>query len=60
MVTPYAGVTLSDGAQRTLGRGGLRWNASESATMALEAERQEQGQDASPTNAVMLRAQVRF
>ena len=59
VVTPYAGVTLSDGAQRTL-RGGLRWNASQSATMALEAERQDEGEDASPTNAVMLRAQVRF
>ena len=59
VVTPYAGVTLSDGAQRTL-RGGLRWNASQSATMALEAERQDEGEDASPTNAVMLRARVRF
>ena len=59
VVTPYAGVTLCDGAQRTL-RGGLRWNASQSATMALEAERQDEGEDASPTNAVMLRARVRF
>ena len=59
VVTPYAGVTLADGGQRTL-RGGLRWNASHSATFALDAERQEAGEDAAPTNALMLRAQVRF
>ena len=59
VVTPYAGLTLSDGAQRTL-RGGLRWNASDNATVALEAERQEQGEDASPANAVMLRAAIRW
>ena len=59
VVTPYAGLTLSDGAQRTL-RGGLRWNASDNATVALEAERQAQGEDGSPANAVMLRAAIRW
>ena len=59
VVTPYTGVTLADGGQRTL-RGGVRWNASHSATFALEAERQEQGEDTTPSDAVMLRAQVRF
>ena len=58
-LTPYAGVTLADGAERTL-RAGLRWKASQSATVALEAERQDEGADASPTNALMLRASVRF
>ena len=56
---PYGGFTLADGAERTL-RTGLRWKTSGSATVALEAERQNEGADASPTNALMLRAQVRF
>ena len=58
-LTPYAGLSLADGAERTL-RAGLRWKASRSATVALEAERQNEGAEASPTNALMLRAQVRF
>ena len=58
-LTPYGGFTLADGAERTL-RTGLRWKASNSATVALEAERQNQAADAPPTNALMLRAHVRF
>ena len=59
VITPYAGFTLGDGAQRTL-RSGLRWNASQNATVALEAAREQTGAESRPTNAVMLRAEVRF
>ena len=57
LLTAYAGLTLSDGAERTL-RTGLCWNASQSATLGLEASRKES--DNAPTNALMLRAAVRF
>ena len=58
-LTPFGGLSLSDGAQRTL-RTGLRWKASESATVALEGTREENGDGETPANALMLRAQVRF
>ena len=58
-LTPYGGLSLSDGAQRTI-RTGLRWKASESATVALEGTREENGAGETPANALMLRAQVRF
>ena len=59
LVTPYAGLTLSDGARRAL-RTGVRWNASQSATMSLEASREGQGSGEAPTNALTLRAQARW
>ena len=59
VVTPYAGLTLAGAGQRTV-RGGLRWNASDNATVTLEAERRSEGANAAPTDAVMLRAAVRF
>ena len=58
-LTPYGGLTLADGAQRTM-RTGLRWKASQSATIGLEATREDGGTEEKPTNAVMLRAQLRF
>ena len=42
LVTPYAELAITDGANRTL-RTGLRWNASQSATLDLEATREENG-----------------
>ena len=45
VITPYAGLTLSDGAERA--PCGLRWNASQSATLGLEASREES--DDAPT-----------
>ena len=59
LVTPYAGLTLSDGAPRAL-RTGVRWNASQSATMSLEASREGQGSGEAPTNALTLRAEARW
>ena len=59
LVTPYAGLTLSDGAYRTL-RTGVRWNATPSATVSLAASREGQGSGEAPTNALMLRAATRW
>ena len=59
LVTSYAGLTLSGGAHRAL-RTGLRWNASQSATMSLEASREAQGAGEAPTYALMLRAEARW
>ena len=59
LVTPYAGLTLSDGAPRAL-RTGVRWNASQSATMSLEASREGQGSGEAPTNALTLRDEARW
>ena len=55
LVTPYAGFTLSEGAHRAL-RTGVRWNASQSATVSLEASREAQGSG----EALTLRAEVRW
>ena len=59
VVTPYAGVSLADGARRTL-RTGLRWKGSQRASVALEATHEDEGAESAPTNAVMLRASIRF
>ena len=59
VVTPWAGLSLADGAERTL-RTGLRWKAADSATVALEAAREDNAAQGRPDHAVMLRANVRF
>ena len=59
IMTPYAGFTLSGGAHRAL-RTGVRWNASPSATVILEASREGQGSGEAPTNALTLRAEARW
>ena len=59
VVTPWAGLSLADGAERTL-RTGLRWKAADSATVALEAAREDNATQGRPDHAVMLRANVRF
>ena len=59
IMTSYAGLTLSGGAHRAL-RTGVRWNASPSATVILEASREGQGSGAAPTNALTLRAEARW
>ena len=59
IVTPYAALSLANGTERTL-RAGVRWNAPQSATIALEATREEEGADSAPTHAVMLRAAIGF
>ena len=60
IITPYTGLSLTDGAERTL-KAGTRWNASESATVAIEATREEGGPESgNADHALMLRAQLRF
>ena len=59
LVTPYAGLTLSGDAHRAV-RTGVRWNASPSATVSLEASREAQGSGEAPANALTLRAQARW
>ena len=58
-LTPYAGLSLTNGAERTI-KGGLRWNAAESATLGLEAAREERAGDAPASHALMLRAAIGF
>ena len=57
VVTPYAGFTLANGAERTLPHRSSLEGVTD-ATVGLEASREES--DDSPTNALMLRAAVRF
>ena len=57
-LTPYAGLSLSNGAARTM-KGGLRWNASRDATLALEATHGNSRAEG-PANALMLRGSIRF
>ena len=58
-LTPYTGLSLTDGAERTV-KAGARWAASQNATLGLEAARTQSGAQAPAANAVMLRAQLRF
>ena len=57
-LTPYAGLSFTNGAGRS--RAGLRWNAAESATLGLEAAREERAGDAPASHALMLRAAIGF
>ena len=59
LVTPYAGLTLSGDAHRAL-RTGVRWNASQSAAVSLEASREGQGSGEAPANALTLRAEAHW
>ena len=52
-------LTLSDAGSRTW-RGGARWKVSGAASLSLEGTREERGRDEASTNALMLRASLRF
>ena len=58
-ITPYTGLTLSDGDSRTW-RAGARWKLSDATSLSLEGTREERGGDEANTNAVMLRFSARF
>ena len=58
-ITPYTGLTLSDGGARTW-RGGARWTLSDAASLNLEGTREERGGDEGASDALMLRASVRW
>ena len=59
VLTPYTGLSLNDGGNRTL-KAGARWNVADGATVGVEATREEAAAQEKPTNAVMLRAAIRF
>ena len=59
VITPYTGLTLADAGSRTW-RGGARWKVSGAASLSLEGTREERGRDEASTNALMLRASLRF
>ena len=59
VLTPYTGLSLNDGGNRTL-KAGARWNVADGATVGVEAAREEAAAQEKPTNAVMLRAAIRF
>ena len=59
LVTPYAGLSLTDSSEHTL-RTGLRWKASDSNTVGLEAIREDRGTEETPKHALRLRAQLGF
>ena len=59
VLTPYTGLSLNDGGNRTL-KAGARWNVADGATVGVEAAREETATQEKPTNAVMLRAAIRF
>ena len=58
-ITPYTGLTLSDGGARTW-RAGARWKLSQAMSVNLEGTREERGGAEGAANAMMLRASVRF
>ena len=58
VVTPYTGLSLGEGGNRTL-RTGARWNMAPEATLGLEATREERGGE-NPVNAVVFRAQIHW
>ena len=59
LITPYTGLTLSDGDSRTW-RGGARWKLSDATSLSLEGTREERGGNEAPSDALMLRASIRF
>ena len=60
VVTPYAAISVGEGAGRTL-RTGTRWRLAPAATLGLEASRAgSPGGDEGPVNALTLRASVRW
>ena len=59
VVTPYAGLTLADGGERSW-RGGARWAIAPGATFALEATRRAAGAEDGAGHDVMLRGSVRW
>ena len=58
VLTPYTGLSLAQGGDRTW-RTGTRWKMAQQATLGLEATR-SQGRDATPANALFLRAVMRW
>ena len=60
VLTPYTGLTLGEGGNRTYYRAGARWNVAPGAALGLEATRQESAAGEPATSAIMLRTQLRW
>ena len=58
-LTPYGGFSLANDAGRTL-RTGLRWNASDTATLSLEGTHVTDRDGNAPTTSMLLRTEVRW
>ena len=58
-LTPYGGFSLANDAGRTL-RTGLRWNASQQATVGLEGTHETHADGNAPTTSIMLRGAIRW
>ena len=59
VVTPYEGLTLSNGGSRRL-RAGARWDIAPGTSLGFEGSREEGRGGARPVNALTLRAELRF
>ena len=59
VLTPYTGLTLGDGGTRTL-RTGARWTIAPETTVSLDATREERSGHETQSDALMLRASMRF
>ena len=59
VVTPYMGLSLSEGSRRTL-RAGTRWNCAPGAMMGLEATRREGTGTVPGRNAIEFRTELRW
>ena len=59
IVTPYAGLSLSEGSSRRY-RTGARWNVAPGAVLRLEATRQGGANGTPGTNAIALRTELRW
>ena len=59
IVTPYAGLSLSEGSSRTY-RAGTRWNLAEGAVLGFEGTRQDGADGTAGTNAIEFRTQLRW
>ena len=58
-LTPYGGFSLANDAGRTL-RTGLRWNASQQATVGLEGTHETHADGNAPTTSIMLQGAIRW
>ena len=59
VVTPYAGLSLSEGSSRTV-QAGTKWNLAPGAVLGLEATRQGGTNGTAGTNAITFRSELRW
>ena len=59
VVTPYTGVSLSEGSSRTV-RAGARWNLGPEAVLGFEGTRGEGGSGTTPSKSITFRTELRW